>query len=63
MNFSFLPVPVGVALPSLTAKDKTSTYSVPSLVPDAKDKDFQIQCPLSGNSQPVKKILMPQGNM
>lgn len=41
--------PVGVARSSLTAKDKTNTYSVPSFMLTAVDKDFSDPVPTLWN--------------
>ena len=53
-HFSFLVEPVGVALPSFTAKGKTSTYWI---------KAFQIRNLLSGSSQPAGWIFRSQRNI
>lgn len=54
IHFSFLVELVGVALPSFTAKDKTSTYWI---------KAFQIWNLLSGSSQPAGWIFRSQRNI
>lgn len=54
IHFSFLVELVGVALPSFTAKDKTSTYWI---------KAFQIWNLLSGSSQPTGWIFRSQRNI
>ena len=53
-HFSFLVEPVGVALPSFTAKGKTSTYWI---------KAFQIRNLPSGSSQPAGWIFRSQRNI